>query len=145
MSAHEKIGIKKPENGCFCLEQKRLILRRKRLVKWFYAMAPLKEESVHWTKTTIFVLKFLFENVTLIVYIRAKFKKQKQKFLIFWLNISFCCPGAKSQPICTNSSNPEVAYPWLQGRYYAFSNRFVESKKKIYKVSVLRVKFKELW
>lgn len=45
-------------------------------------------------------------------YSHTKLKnKQNKKTLIFWLNISFCCPGPKSQPVFRNPSNPEVTWP----------------------------------
>lgn len=64
MSAHEKMGTERPENGCFGLEKnemipQRLILHRKCLIKWFYAVAPLKEGNVHCTETTILIFNFL--------------------------------------------------------------------------------------
>lgn len=64
MSAREKMGSERPENGCFGLEKNemippRLILHRKYLIKWFYAVAPLKEGNVHCTETTILIFNFL--------------------------------------------------------------------------------------
>lgn len=73
-----------------------------------------KEENVHCTKTTILALSFLFENVTLIVYKSSLKKTPKNKkptthtqnTLIFWLNISFCCPGPKAQPAFKEPKEP---------------------------------------
>lgn len=42
-------------------------------------MNPLKEESVHCTKTITVVLNLLFENVTLIVYMLSLKNKNKNK------------------------------------------------------------------